>query len=199
VIPLLDLTLPVEPGAGVAGLRIGTHVSEHAEILRGGNVECGGAKVVGIWGVHYRLDQSYETTLEDIEEISAAFDAIRQARVRNEPVPDLGELTTQRPELPPAVGIGVDVRDGIVFTLSALEGYEGGLFDKIRVGMTFAEARAQEPRLHYDHHRDEARVEGVEGLELVLDDADPEPEYLDETTIEEICVYLPERGPTLKL
>ena len=41
------------------------------------------------------------------------------------------------------------------------------------------------------------RVEGVEGLELVLDDADPEPEYLDETTIEEICVYLPERGPTL--
>jgi hypothetical protein len=197
VIPLLDLTLPIEPGAGVAGLRIGTHVSEYAEVLRGGNVEYGGAKVVGIWAVHYRLDQAYETTLEDLEEIRAAFDEIRRARLRNEPVPDLGELTTRRPELPSSVGIGVDVRDGIVFTLSALEGYEGRLFDKIRVGMTFAEARAQEPRLHYDQLRDEARVEGFQGLELVLDDADPEEEYLDETTIEEICVFLPERGPTL--
>lgn len=197
MIPLLDLTLPVEPGAGVAGLRIGTHVSEYAAVLRGGNVEYGGAKVVGIWGVHYRLDQAYETTLEDLEEISAAFDAIKRAHVRNEPVPDLGDLTTQRPELPPSLRIAVDVRDGIVFALSALEGYGGHLFDKIHVGMTFAEARAQEPRLHYDHLRDEARVEGFKGLELVLDDADPEPEYLDETTIEEICVFLPERGPTL--
>ena len=197
MIPLLDLTLPVEPGAGVAGLRIGTHVSEYAEILRGGNVEAGWAEVVGIWGVHYRLDQAYETTLEDVEEISAAFDEIGRARLHNEPVPGLGELTTQRPELPPSVGMAVDVRDGIVFALSALEGYGGGLYDKIRVGMTFAEAQAQEPRLHYDHLRDEARVEGVEGLELLLDDSDPEPEYLDETTITEICVFLPDRGPTL--
>ena len=197
MIPLLDLTLPIEPGAGVAGLRIGTHVTAYREVLRGSNVEYGGTEVHGLWGVHYRLDQAYETTLEDLEEIRAAFEEIKRARLHNEPVPDLGELTTQRPELPLSVEIAVDVRDGIVFALSALEGYEGRLFDKIRVGMTFADARAHDPRLQYDHLLDQCRVEGLEGLELFLDDSDPEPEYLDETRITEICVFLPERGTQL--
>ena len=197
MIPLLDLTLPIEPGVGVAGLRIGTHVSEYAEVLRGANLDNGRAEVVGLWGVHYRLDQSYETTLADIEEISTAFDEIKQARDRNEPAPDLGDLVTQRPGLPESVEIAVDVRDGIVFALSALEGYQGRLFDKVHVGMSFAEARAEEPRLHYDSLRSETKVEGLEGLEVFLDDNDPEPDYLDETTIKEICVFLPDRGPTL--
>jgi hypothetical protein len=198
VIPLLDLTLPIEPGAGVAGLRIGTHVTGYREVVRGSNVEYGGTEVHGLWGVHYRLDQAYETTVEDLEEIREAFDEIERAQLRNDPVPDLGDLTTQRPELPPSVEIAVDVRDGIVFALSALEGYQGRLFDKIHVGMTFAEAREQDSRLHYDFLRDEAGIEGIEGLEVVLDDSDPGPEYLDETRIREICVFLPERGPTLQ-
>ena len=197
MIPLLDLTLPIEPGVGVAGLRIGTHVSEYAEVLHGAELGRRRAEFVGLWGVHYRLDQAYETTLADIEEIAAGLKENSRRLRRNEPLLDLAEFGPQRPDLPLSVEIAVDVRDGIVFALSALEGYEGRLFDKIRVGMTLAEARAEEPQLHYDSLRSETKVEGMEGLELFLDDNDPEPDYLDETTIEEICVFLPDRGPTL--
>jgi hypothetical protein len=199
VIPLLDLTLPIEPGAGVARLRIGTHVSEYAEVLRNAELYNGGVQVVGLWGVHYRLDQAYKTTVEDIEEIVAGLAESRRRLRRNEPPLDFAEFGPQRPDLPKSVEIAVDLRDGIVFALSALEGYEGRLFDKIRVGMSFAEARTEDPRLHYDSLRWETRIEGVDGLELFLDDSDPEPEHLDETTIREICVFLPDRGSTLKL
>ena len=40
---------------------------------------------------------------------------------------------------------------------------------------------------------------GLEWSGLDIDDSDPEPEYLDETTIRAICVFIPERGPTLSV
>jgi hypothetical protein len=199
VIPLLDLDESIAPGVGLGGLRLGTHVSDLRDVLFCARGDAFDARVLGFWQVRYRIGQAFEWTDEEL--LAAAewpHESVRRRERGLEPV-DLATVVAEHPPPVPAIEIGVDVRDGVVFSLSALGGYSGTLFGTLRPGMLFGEARAADSRVRFDYALDEATIEGLDDVVLSLSESDPEPSYVDELRLEEISVFLPERGRTLAL
>jgi len=91
-----------------------------------------------------------------------------------------------------AVGIGVDVRNGKVFKLSAYPRYKGKLFGKIDVGMNIRDAITVEPSLYYDEADGLIRCLGVKGLAIDLSADDPPPELVPTLKIAAISVFAEE-------
>jgi hypothetical protein len=72
------------------------------------------------------------------------------------------------------VEIGVDVRSGRIFKLTAREGYRGTLFDRIRVGMIVADVMALDQRVAYDEVEALLTVRGCTGITLDVAALDPD-------------------------
>ena len=87
-----------------------------------------------------------------------------------------------------AVEVGVDVRTGRIFKLSAKEGYQGTLFDEIRVGMLVADALALDPRIAYDEGESLLTVRGCMGVTLDIAAPDPDPRTVPMMPISAISV-----------
>jgi hypothetical protein len=87
------------------------------------------------------------------------------------------------------IEIGVDVRNGKVFRLTAREGYRGNLFGKVTVGMKVSEAMQLEPRLFYDEADWLIRCKGADGLSIDISEIDPPPELVPGLVISAISVY----------
>ena len=98
-----------------------------------------------------------------------------------------------------AVAIGVDIRNGKVFRLSAMAGYTGLLFGKVAVGMRVADAFALVPGLYHNeadgviYCRDPDR-EGADipGLAIDVGEDDPIPRLVPSMNIHAISVFIAE-------
>lgn len=90
------------------------------------------------------------------------------------------------------VEVGVDVRSGRIFKISAGPGYQGLLLGKISVGMGMGEAMKQEPCLHYDEVEEAVLLKGRPGVTLDIPEIDPQPELVPMLQISAISVYAAE-------
>jgi len=96
-----------------------------------------------------------------------------------------------------AVAIGVDIRNGKVFRLSAMRGYTGVLFGRVAVGMRVSEAFALVPNLYHnealglikcrDPHQGDADIAGL-AIDVGVDD--PVPRLVPSMSIHAISVYI---------
>ncbi len=197
MIALLDLDAPIVPAVGLAGLRLGANVAEYREILRSADTEDSLAwSVFGLWTVTCQFGQVYDWTDDEFEKTFRALER-STLRVQEGLDPDL-DLDAAMPDAPPpslpAVEMRIDMRDGTVYALAALSGYSGSLLEGLTVGMTFGEARLEEPRIYYDSARVAGAIEGIDGISLLGDVPDyPEQDVLDATVVEKIVVFDPER------
>jgi hypothetical protein len=91
-----------------------------------------------------------------------------------------------------AIEIAVDVRNSKIFKLMARSGYQGLLFDKIRVGLTVREAMALVPALYYDETEEMILCKGYPGVSLDVLEVDPSPERVPDMTIDSINVFASE-------
>jgi hypothetical protein len=91
-----------------------------------------------------------------------------------------------------AVMVAADVRTGMIFKLSALEGYTGLLFDEISVGMTVRDAQRLEPQLYYDEGRELLLVRDTPGVSLDVPEIDPDPAEVPAMRISAISVFAAE-------
>jgi hypothetical protein len=205
--PLLDPEAEIEPGRGLAGLEIGRHVSEFADVLIAAEIEFDVAdierpqeartwkSVFSLWEARFRLPQVYETTDAEFDQMLASAEERSRRFDAGEQLEDLWA-----PETPERgadlVELGVDIRDGLVFALRALEGYEGVLESSLRVGMSGAEALKVSDRLEYDPEGGFS-VAGEPGVFLLLGAGpDLDPDEVLEGRISEIWVFDPDRAPS---
>lgn len=65
-----------------------------------------------------------------------------------------------------AISIAVDIRNGKIHRLSAGQGYQGTLFEAIKVGMPVGTALGIEPRLYYDDAEEMVFCRGVPGVSI---------------------------------
>lgn len=91
-----------------------------------------------------------------------------------------------------AIAVACDVRNGKIFRVSAYEGYQGLLFDKIALGMSVREAIALVPELYYDEAEETILCKGCEGVALDVQEIDPPPELVKDLTLHAINVFAPE-------
>jgi hypothetical protein len=202
--PMLDLSAPIVPARGLGGLEIGRNVVAYGQLLS----EAIGVDpledavvewkyIFSLYEARYRLTQVYEMTDEEFDRMLDENEERFRRIDQGESPENLDLWVPDQPEPgPPAVEVCVDIRDGTVFALHALEGYKGQLFDKVRTGMTGGEAMKAEPR--FELHWDGLRVEGIDGLRVGLSfsgaEADLEPEQAEVATVNEIWVYDPKRS-----
>jgi hypothetical protein len=98
-------------------------------------------------------------------------------------------------EIPP-IAISIDVRDGIVFRLSALFGYTG-MFDGLGLGMRVGELLERPTASWYEGYGQGAVVlEDVPGLFFLQTETDPEEAVRPYLRISEIALVLEGRGLT---
>ena len=208
--PLLDLVAPILPAQGLAGLKLGPNIGKgrYRDLLSAADsnymswagVFSERANVWqssrGFWEITYRLPQIYAPTAAENRASSEAFRRVLAghavAELVSPEVPERG---------PDSVEVRVDVRDGTVFALCALAGYEGSLLEQIRVGMTAGAAMAAETRLYasFTKYCGGLEVNGVPGVFLVLkrdgeflpDDFEGD---VDDAIIDEIWVFDPKRS-----
>jgi hypothetical protein len=93
-------------------------------------------------------------------------------------------------QVPPVV-MYVDVRDGTVFKLGARRFYEG-TFNGSRVGDSVAEVVSRNAALEWDHGYD--GLFSAEGIGFLQPESDPLEEMIPHLRVDEIVVFLPERG-----
>ncbi len=192
MIPQLDLEADVVPGLGLGGFEVGRSITDYEDILRQ-DPEAVVARVHGLWQVVYQLAQIYVPSSDEWElHFDAMAEFSRMKRAGLDANLDRAVSFIARPESPPAIDLWVDVRDGVIDAVTALRGYRGSLAG-VRAGMTFAEARAAEPRIETPVFADETRIAGLEGVRLWFEPADPEPDALDGTLLEGIVVFDPTR------
>jgi hypothetical protein len=93
-------------------------------------------------------------------------------------------------EVPPVV-LYVDVRDGIVFKLGARRFYQG-TYNGSHVGDSVADVLSRNPALEWDHGYD--GLFSGDGVGFLQPESDPLEEMIPHLRIDEIVVYLPDRG-----
>ena len=186
--PLLDLDLPIEPAVGLGGFRVGSHISEYADLLAARD-PCGSGsdEVVGSWNVIYRFGQVHDWSEKEFDRLTTRILALGWRRTLDE------EVIANEADGPPAIGVCIDVRDGKVVSVSALAAYRGALFGQIHPGMAFEDAARVEPRLYYDEHDDQVRVRECSGIALQFDESDPSPERVPQLQIVEIQAFDPSK------
>ena len=86
------------------------------------------------------------------------------------------------------VNLHVDIRNGKIQKISAIEGYEGS-FNNIRTGMTFMDAVKIDDRIYYDEIEYCAFVNGVDGISFGFAEIDPDPQTIQSLKINEIFVF----------
>jgi hypothetical protein len=91
----------------------------------------------------------------------------------------------------PPVVVYVDVRDGIVFKLGARGSYQG-TYNGSHVGDSVAAVLSRNAGLEWDHGY--AGLFSGEGVGFLQLEPDPLEEMIPHLRIDEIVVYLPERG-----
>jgi hypothetical protein len=146
----------------------------------------GWKSIFSLWEARFRLPQIYDWT--NAESIRLSMKIILTAGGL-----DVPETPARGPD---AVEIGVDLRDGRVFALRALSGYEGMLFEAVRTGMSGREAREAEPRLRYAEDEGGFVVPGVAGVFILLgpDGYDLDDEDVDQASVDEIWIFDPGRA-----
>ncbi len=92
----------------------------------------------------------------------------------------------------PAVEIGVDIRNGKIYRITAKSGYAGTLFGSIRVGMNAGHAMLLVPSLYYDEPREVLLCAGVQGVALELSAIDPDPTDVPGLAITGVSVFTPD-------
>ncbi len=193
MIPQLDLHAPIVPARGLGGFEVGRPLVDYEQLLRTDH-EAVEPRVHGLWQVVFRVSQIYVATMrEDIRSHWRMRQFSRRRQRGGEA--DLGEVLAvfKRPEMAPAIDLFVDVRDGVIDAVVALEGYHG-TFGSIRTGMTFGEVEAIERRLNAPFFLDETTIEGIEGLGFDFEPPDPDPEWRSKVPLQGIRVFDPARS-----
>lgn len=90
-----------------------------------------------------------------------------------------------------SIGITVDVRNGKIFRICALEGYEGKLFSNIYAGQSVSEAMKMDDRIFYHEPEGVLYFKDCPGVLLDIGD-DPPAEIVPQLSIVAICVFAPE-------
>lgn len=90
------------------------------------------------------------------------------------------------------IQVGVDVRNGKIYRLSAHRGYRGLLMESIHVGMKMHDAFEALAGLYYDHVWECILHKDYPGLAIDVPKIDPQPEVLRELSISAINVYVKE-------
>lgn len=85
--------------------------------------------------------------------------------------------------------IGVDVRNGKIYNITACSGYRGRLLDKIIIGMKVKEVSALIPSIYYDESRDILQSNEYPGLAMNVGETDPPLHLLPDMKITSISVY----------
>jgi hypothetical protein len=191
LIRLLDLSAPIFPGRGLAGLRVGRKVRRYGDLLFAAHQQYDGGPGqeapdwchfwMEPWAVRYRFGQVWGQTDEDFV---AMADAMRAGDF------DAADRYSKSPRdgFDANVEMYVDVRHGRIYMLRAVPGYQGTL-GEVGVGMTVGEAMELEPRLRYDELRDELWLGDEQGVGFELSESDPPPEIVPTLRIEAIEVY----------
>jgi hypothetical protein len=91
-----------------------------------------------------------------------------------------------------SIVIWVDVRNGKIYQLTGITGYQGMLFGSIYVGMKVEDAITINPSLYYDENLGFVSCRGSKGLAINLPELDPLPELVPKMIIESISVYVEE-------
>jgi hypothetical protein len=193
VIPLLDLGLPIEPGGGLGGFRVGAHITEYAEVLAARELDGSGDEVVGSWTVVYKFPQVYESSESEFDRLVTHIEGVSRRRKTGHVETIDSDVIPDAPSGPDVIHVSVDVRDGCVVGVSALVGYRGALFEQVRTGMTFGEVLRLEPRVYYDDSDDQVRVRQSPGVTLQFDRSDPTAEELSDLLIVGIDVFDPSK------
>jgi hypothetical protein len=90
------------------------------------------------------------------------------------------------------IEIAIDVRNGKIFKLMAIEGYSGLLFGGVAVGMLVREATDLVPDLYYSEADEGILCRGVAGLFIDISETDPPPELVPSLSITSISVEVRE-------
>jgi hypothetical protein len=197
LIPQLDLSLDIVPGTGLGGFEVGVHISRYEELLRR-NAQFIPREVSGLWQVVFGVPQLFDATPEESVRFLDASREWRERRSRGEDA-DLGEVVAliAKPDpTPPALNLWVDLRDGVIDAIDALDAYKGS-FRRLRTGMTFADARSVETLVTENSDSDrQARVRGIDGLLLEFSGGVSDEGWTgrDEETLVAITVFDPERS-----
>jgi hypothetical protein len=193
MIARLDLTADIVPARGLGGFEVGRPLSVYQEILRIDH-QAVVPRVHGLWQVVYRMPQLYEPSDDELRQFLDAMEEFQRRKLAGlDATPDEAVSSITGPSSPPAIELWVDIRDGVIDAVTALPGYEGR-FRKLRAGLTYREARAVEPQIQETTFIDETTIEGVDGLRLWFDPADPdESEIRDQAILEGIVVFDPSR------
>jgi hypothetical protein len=90
------------------------------------------------------------------------------------------------------IEVGVDVRNGKVFKLTAGDGYEGMLLGRVFVGMKAGDAMELLPDLFYSEAEEGLLLRGRPGVFIEVADNDPPPALVPSLRIATISVYIHE-------
>jgi hypothetical protein len=195
VIPQLDLDSEIVPAHGLGGFEVGRALSDYEELLRSGYVfDRVVPRIHGFWQVVYRISQIYEVTPEESAHYYAAHAEWSELRRAGKDA-DLESVVEiiKPPDEPPAIDLWVDARDGLIDAVTALDAYAGG-FRALRVGMTYAESREVESNIVPHAFLDDTTIDGVQGLVLCYEPADPNPGHEGEARLDGITVFDPTRS-----
>lgn len=102
----------------------------------------------------------------------------------------LTRLVEARFAIPP-IELAIDIRTGMLFRLTAMEGYERG-FGAIRIGMRVEEAMTLEAGLYYEDVDEVLVLRGVEGISFDLDQEDLKLDEVRSASISAISVFAAE-------
>ncbi|MDX2074914.1 MAG: hypothetical protein SFZ02_00665 [bacterium] len=91
-----------------------------------------------------------------------------------------------------SIYVSVDVRNGKIFHLVALEGYTGKLFDKITVGMKIGDAMKLVPDLYYDEAQEQVLCKDILGIAIDPPEVDPPPDLVPDMVISAINIFVPQ-------
>ncbi|WP_144395464.1 hypothetical protein [Pleionea sediminis] len=90
------------------------------------------------------------------------------------------------------IEINVDTRTGVIYKISAINGYKGALNSSIKIGTPVTELMKAKPDFYYDECDEAFYSKEVDGIAIEVDEDDPLPEELIELKVEVITVFLPE-------
>jgi hypothetical protein len=90
------------------------------------------------------------------------------------------------------IEINVDTRTGLVYKISALEGYLGKFFNSIEIGSSANSVFGLDQGFFYDECEEAILSKKVEGIALELNEEDPLPEEVNYLSVNVITIFDPE-------
>jgi hypothetical protein len=104
----------------------------------------------------------------------------------------VGVYTTCYSFLDVPLELFVDTRTGLIFKISALEGYQGKFCGQIKIGSSARDVLGLGNGFYYDECDEAILSKEIDGIAFELNDEDPLPEEVTSLDVEAITVFDPE-------